>query len=184
MAMTCVTIYTDGGCRGNPGPGGWGAILVSGANRKELSGGDPATTNNRMELTAAIRALEALKRPCEVTIYTDSQYLRQGITKWIAGWKRSGWVTLKKLPVKNQDLWMALDESVCRHRVTWRWLRGHAGHEGNERCDALANAAMDETCRRFSRAELKKRLNEFRRSTANEDLSRSAALSSCSLSGT
>ncbi len=159
-------IHTDGGCRGNPGPGGWGAVLVSGPNRKELSGGEPATTNNRMEMTAAILALEALKRPCEVTIYTDSQYLRQGITKWIAGWKRSGWMTLKKQLVKNRDLWMALDESIGRHKITWRWLRGHAGYVDNERCDALANAAMDEIFRRFSPAQLKDRLKEFQRGSA------------------
>ena len=166
--MTSVTIYTDGGCRGNPGPGGWGAVLVSGRRKKEMSGGEPATTNNRMELTAAIRALEALKRPCEVTIYTDSQYLRQGIMKWVAGWKRNGWMTLKKQPVKNRDLWMALDEFAGRHKVLWRWLRGHAGHEGNERCDALANAVMDEICRRHSPAELQVRLKEFQRGAVLE----------------
>jgi ribonuclease HI len=167
-AMTCVTIHTDGGCRGNPGPGGWGVVLASGKRTKELSGGEPATTNNRMELTAAIRGLQALKRPCEVTIYTDSQYLRNGIMKWVSTWKRNGWMTLKKQPVKNRDLWIALDESVGRHKVTWRWLKGHAGHPGNERCDELANAAIEETCRRFSPAELKKRMEQFRRSNAEE----------------
>ena len=166
--MKRVTIHTDGGCRGNPGPGGWGVVLANGSNTKELSGAEPATTNNRMELTAAIRALEALKRPCEVTIFTDSQYLRHGILNWIAGWKRNGWVTLKKHPVKNRDLWMALDDSVSRHNVTWRWLRGHAGHRDNERCDALANIAIDEICRRFSSSELKERLKEFQRNSAEE----------------
>lgn len=142
---TPVVAYTDGGCIGNPGPGGWAAVLEYGAHRKELSGGFRNTTNNRMELRAAIEALEALKRPCRVEIYTDSAYLRNGITKWMANWQRNGWRTADKKPVKNQDLWQRLSAAVARHvpagGVEWMWLKGHAGHEGNERADALANAA-------------------------------------------
>ena len=139
-----VVIYTDGACSGNPGPGGWGAILISGANEKELWGGEPATTNNRMELTAAIRALEALKRPCRVELHTDSQYVRNGIMEWLAGWKRRAWRTADKKPVKNEDLWRALDEARQRHEVDWRWVKGHAGHELNERADALARRGVEE----------------------------------------
>jgi ribonuclease HI len=134
-----VVIYTDGACKGNPGPGGWGAWLRSGQHEQELCGGEAVTTNNRMELTAVIRALAALKRPCEVAIYTDSQYVRQGITEWIHGWKRRGWVTADKKPVKNADLWRALDQEAMRHQIHWRWVKGHSGDEGNERADALAN---------------------------------------------
>ncbi len=137
-----VVIYTDGGCSGNPGPGGWGAVLIYGEHRKELSGGETETTNNRMELTAAIEALNALKRPQRVELHTDSQYVRQGITEWIDGWKRNGWRTAQKKPVKNADLWQALDLARERHDVTWKWVKGHAGDEGNERADELATAAI------------------------------------------
>ena len=141
-AATRVQIWTDGACSGNPGPGGWGAILVHGAGEKELSGGERATTNNRMELMAAIAALEALKRPCAVTLHTDSRYVMDGITTWIAGWKAKGWKTAAKDPVKNEDLWRRLDEARTRHEVTWRWVRGHDGDAMNERADALARGAI------------------------------------------
>jgi ribonuclease HI len=137
-----VVIYTDGACRGNPGPGGWGAILISGVHRREICGGERATTNNRMELMAAIQALEALKRPCRVELHTDSQYVRTGISEWIAGWKARGWRTAGKTPVKNDDLWKRLDQARLRHTVDWRWVKGHAGHELNERADELANLGM------------------------------------------
>ncbi len=139
-----VVIYTDGGCSGNPGPGGWGAVLIYGEHRKELSGGDPETTNNRMELTAAIEALNALKRPQRVELHTDSQYVRQGITEWIDGWKRNGWRTSQKKPVKNAELWQALDAARERHDVNWKWVKGHAGDVNNERADELATAAIAE----------------------------------------
>jgi ribonuclease HI len=137
-----VSIYTDGACSGNPGPGGWGAILRWAGRERELNGGEPHTTNNRMELLAAISALEALKRPCSIDLHTDSQYLRQGITGWINGWKRNGWRTADRKPVKNADLWQRLDAAVQRHDVRWHWVRGHAGHELNERADALAREAI------------------------------------------
>ena len=140
-----VVIYTDGACRGNPGPGGWGAILTSGEKEREICGGELATTNNRMELMAAIAALEALKRPCKVELHTDSQYLRTGITEWLAGWKARGWRTAAKAPVKNEDLWRRLDEARARHQVEWRWVKGHAGHPMNERADGLARQGMLET---------------------------------------
>jgi ribonuclease HI len=143
--MTPVTIYTDGACSGNPGPGGWGAILISGGHEREIMGGEILTTNNRMEMTAAIRALEALKRPCKVELHTDSQYLRQGITEWLAGWKARGWRTADKKPVKNEDLWRELDAARARHDVSWRWVKGHAGHPLNERADALARAGLKAT---------------------------------------
>jgi ribonuclease HI len=139
-----VVIYTDGACSGNPGPGGWGAILTAGQHEREICGGEPATTNNRMELTAAIRALEALKRPCRVELHTDSQYVRQGITEWLAGWKQRGWRTADKKPVKNEDLWRELDAARSRHQVSWRWVKGHAGHPMNERADALARKGLQE----------------------------------------
>jgi ribonuclease HI len=138
-----VVIYTDGACRGNPGPGGWGAILISGEHEKEVAGGERLTTNNRMELTAAIKALEALKRPCRVELHTDSQYLRQGVTEWMTNWKRRGWLTADKKPVKNEDLWRRLDEARARHQVDWRWVKGHAGHPLNERADAIANRGLE-----------------------------------------
>jgi ribonuclease HI len=137
-----VTIYTDGACSGNPGPGGWGAILMSGDHTKELKGGEPLTTNNRMELMAAIAALEALKRPAVVDLHTDSQYLRNGIMAWINQWKRNGWRTAEKKPVKNDDLWKRLDAALAPHRVRWHWVRGHAGHALNERADQLAREAI------------------------------------------
>jgi ribonuclease HI len=137
-----VTIYTDGACSGNPGPGGWGAILISGAHEKEMKGGAEATTNNRMELMAAISALEALKRPSVADIHTDSQYLRNGIMQWIHGWKRNGWRTADKKPVKNVDLWTRLDAALAHHRVRWHWVKGHAGHDLNERADRLAREAI------------------------------------------
>ena len=141
--MTEVKIYTDGACRGNPGPGGWAAVLMTRGTERELSGAEAHTTNNRMELTAAIRALEALKRPCEIDLYTDSQYVKNGITTWILDWKRRHWRTADRKPVKNVDLWQRLDELVGGHKITWHWVRGHSGHPINERVDALANAAID-----------------------------------------
>lgn len=142
--MTDVIAYTDGACRGNPGPGGWGVLLVSAAGReKELFGGEPDTTNNRMELTAAIAALDALKRPARVTLYTDSVYVKNGITQWIESWRRRGWRTASRKPVKNQDLWQALDAAAERHEVDWLWVKGHAGDPGNERADALANLGLE-----------------------------------------
>lgn len=137
-----VAIFTDGACSGNPGPGGWGALLRYGGHERELSGGEPATTNNRMELTAAIEALAALKRPCTVDLYTDSAYLRHGITEWIGRWKQNGWRTAQKKPVLNADLWQRLDAARERHQVRWHWIKGHAGHPENERADALARAGM------------------------------------------
>jgi ribonuclease HI len=137
-----VVVYSDGACSGNPGPGGWGAILMSGPHRKEISGGEAVTTNNRMELTAAISALEALKRPSRVTIHTDSNYVKDGITSWIHGWKRNGWRTAGKAAVKNAELWQRLDELTRRHDVEWRWVKGHAGHPLNERADELAREGM------------------------------------------
>jgi ribonuclease HI len=138
-----VEIFTDGACSGNPGPGGWGALLRWGAREREYSGYEPHTTNNRMELMAAIAALEALKRPVKVRLHTDSKYLRDGITAWIKRWKANGWKTADKKPVKNQDLWLRLDEALARHTVEWHWLRGHSGHPENERADALARAAIE-----------------------------------------
>jgi ribonuclease HI len=139
-----VTIHTDGACSGNPGPGGWGVILQWGDHIRELKGGEPYTTNNRMELMAAIMALEALKRPCAVDLHTDSEYLRQGITGWINGWKRNGWRTAARKPVRNIDLWQRLDAAVNRHTVHWHWVRGHSGHDLNERADELAREAIAE----------------------------------------
>ena len=137
-----VEIYTDGACSGNPGPGGWGALLRLGEKEKELCGGEAETTNNRMELTAAIEALNALKRACEIDLYTDSQYVKGGVTGWMHNWKRNGWKTAAKKPVKNEDLWRILDEAIQRHDIKWHWVKGHAGHEGNERADQLANKGM------------------------------------------
>jgi len=137
-----VAIWTDGACSGNPGPGGWGAILRYGDKTKELSGGEPLTTNNRMELSGAIGALEALTRPCAIELHTDSQYLRNGVLTWMKNWKRNGWRTADKKPVKNEDLWRRLDEAKERHEIDWRWVKGHAGDEMNERADELARAGM------------------------------------------
>lgn len=141
--MTTTYLYTDGACKGNPGVGGWGVILRYGSREKELFGGDVHTTNNRMELTAIIQGLSALNRSCEVHIYTDSQYVKNGMEKWIHNWKRNGWKTASKQPVKNEDLWKQLDEQVQRHQVTWIWVKGHAGHAENERADTLANLGIE-----------------------------------------
>jgi ribonuclease HI len=143
--MNTITIYTDGACKGNPGPGGWGALLSSNGTTKELFGGEPNTTNNRMEMMAVIRALEALKRPCKVQLYLDSKYVLQGITEWIVGWKARGWKTASKEPVKNVELWQRLDAIVSTggHEIDWRWVKGHAGDPGNERADALANKGVE-----------------------------------------
>lgn len=142
-AMDKVDIYADGACRGNPGAGGWGAWLINGPHEKEVFGGEPNTTNNRMELKAVIEALTLLTRPCEVTVHTDSQYVQKGISEWIHGWKARGWKTAAREPVKNVDLWQALDAAQARHKLQWRWVKGHAGHVGNERADALANRGVD-----------------------------------------
>jgi ribonuclease HI len=136
--LTEVEIFTDGACKGNPGPGGWGVVIRAGAREKELNGGEPLTTNNRMELLAAIRGLEALKRPCRVQLYTDSTYVRDGITKWIHGWRKNGWRTADRKPVKNAELWQELVEAAAPHRVEWHWVKGHSGHAENDRADALA----------------------------------------------
>ena len=141
--MSEVTIYTDGACKGNPGPGGWGAWMRWGEHEKELWGGEPQTTNNRMELTAVIQALTLLKRRCTVAIYTDSEYVRNGITSWIHGWKRRGWRTAENKPVKNVELWQQLDSLVVQHDVAWHWVKGHAGNPGNERADELANQGVN-----------------------------------------
>lgn len=159
--MKKVVIHSDGGCHGNPGPGGWAAILEYGQHKRELSGGVPATTNNRMELQAAIEALSALKEPCEVEFYTDSEYVKNGVSGWLSNWKRNGWRTKSKKPVKNEDQWRALDTCVSKHQVSWRWLKGHAGHAGNERCDQLANAEIEKIKKSFSPEQLKSLLAEF-----------------------
>lgn len=141
--MDKIEIFTDGACKGNPGRGGWGALMVAGEREKELFGGERNTTNNRMELKAVIEALNALTRPCDVIVHTDSQYVQKGISEWIHGWKARGWKTAAREPVKNVDLWQALDSAQSRHTIQWRWVRGHAGHEGNERADALANRGVE-----------------------------------------
>ena len=147
QAMNQIDIYTDGACKGNPGPGGWGALLrhqsTDGVNEKELFGGELGTTNNRMELLAVIRALEALKRPCRVVVHTDSVYVQKGISEWIHSWKKRGWKTASNAPVKNVDLWQELDRQVAGHQIEWRWVKGHAGHPENERADALANKGVE-----------------------------------------
>lgn len=143
MSEPPIDIYTDGACSGNPGPGGWGALLRSGSNEKELFGGQPDTTNNRMELTAVIEALRALKRPVAARVHTDSQYVQKGITEWLASWKRRGWKTADRKPVKNEDLWRQLEAESLRHQLEWHWVKGHAGHAENERADALARQGVD-----------------------------------------
>jgi ribonuclease HI len=169
--MQAVVIHSDGGCHGNPGPGGWAAVLKCGPHRRELSGGVPATTNNRMELQAAIEALNALKRPCAVEFFTDSKYVRDGITKWVSGWKRFGWLTKAREPVKNADLWRQLDAAAARHQVNWHWVKGHAGHGGNERCDRMAQRAIARVKKAHTPAELKGSLRQFLRGEpAGEDL--------------
>ncbi len=137
-----IKIYTDGACSGNPGPGGWGALMLYRGHEKEIKGGNPATTNNRMEMMAAIQALKTLKKPSEVVLYTDSIYLRDGVTKWLANWRRNGWRTAAKKPVKNQDLWQDLDDAMSPHEIDWRWVKGHAGDPGNERADELAHQGL------------------------------------------
>jgi ribonuclease HI len=143
MTAQMVEIFTDGACKGNPGLGGWGALLRFGDHEKSLCGGDADTTNNRMELTAVIRALESLKRPCTVRLHTDSKYVQKGISEWIVGWKRRGWLTADKKPVKNVDLWKQLEQVAAQHEVEWLWVKGHAGHDGNERADELANQGVE-----------------------------------------
>jgi ribonuclease HI len=166
MCETCeqmkkVVIHADGGCHGNPGPGGWGVILAYGRHKREMSAGITATTNNRMELQAAIEALSALKEPCEVQFYTDSEYVKNGVSRWLLHWKRNGWRTTSKRPVKNADLWQCLDSSVSKHKVEWHWLKGHAGHVENERCDQLANEEIAKIKKTFSCDQLKTMLAEF-----------------------
>jgi len=159
--MKQVVIHSDGGCHGNPGPGGWAATLSYGSHNRELSGGEPATTNNRMELRAAIEALGALKEPCDVEFFTDSEYVKNGVTSWLATWKLNGWRTKSKKPVKNEDLWRALDSARSRHKVKWNWLKGHSGHDGNERCDLLANEAIAKIKKTFTPEQLKAALAQF-----------------------
>ena len=147
-----VEIYTDGACKGNPGVGGWGAILRSAGKEKELFGGEENTTNNRMEMTAVIEALRALSRPCDAVVFTDSSYVQKGISEWIHGWKRNGWKTADKKPVKNADLWQSMDQLAAAHKIEWRWVKGHAGHPENERADILANRGVDLTLARSRKA--------------------------------
>lgn len=160
--MKEVVIHTDGGCQGNPGPGAWAAVLRHGDRVREIVGSELATTNNRMELSAAIEALNALKEPCSVTLFTDSEYLRNGITQWIRGWKARGWRTKDKQPVKNEDLWRALDSACARHQVKWEWLKGHAGHADNERCDVLAGESIATIRRHHSAGDLKAALDRLK----------------------
>jgi ribonuclease HI len=157
-----LTIHTDGACEGNPGPGGWAALLSWNGRVKEVSGGEPATTNNRMELRAAIEGLRALKEPCAIEVFTDSEYLRKGITEWVDGWKKRGWQTRDKQPVKNEDLWRELDAISARHTIRWRWVKGHAGHDQNERCDQLAREAVIAVRRQYRPEELKALLAAFK----------------------
>jgi ribonuclease HI len=163
--MKNVVLYSDGACEGNPGPGGWAAILTYGPHQKEIAGGVPATTNNRMELTAAVEGLKALKEPCEVEFFTDSQYVQNGISEWLKDWKIRGWKTKDKKAVKNEDLWRELDAESVKHKITWRWLKGHAGHEMNERCDLLARNEILKIRQKFSPEQLKALLEEFKRNS-------------------
>ena len=160
--LSKVIIHTDGGCLGNPGVGGWAAVLEAGKHTKEISGGEPATTNNRMELRAAIEALNTLVKPCTIEMHTDSQYVRNGITKWVAGWKKNGWKTAAKQPVKNEDLWRALDVAASRHQVKWHWVKGHAGHTDNERCDQLCWEAMEAIKQQHTHQQLATALATFK----------------------
>ena len=160
--MKLVVIHSDGGCHGNPGPGGWGVVLAYGKHVREIKGGVAATTNNRMELQAAIEALRCLKEACEIEFHTDSQYVRQGITQWVVGWKSKGWRTSTKQPVKNEDLWRELDLACNRHTIRWHWVKGHAGHRENERCDELANEAIAQIKASHSLGQLRQMLDEFR----------------------
>jgi ribonuclease HI len=166
--MKRVTIHSDGACVGNPGPGGWSAVLEYNGVTKEISGAECATTNNRMELLAAVEALARLKEPCEVEFVTDSQYLRKGITQWVRGWKAKGWQTIKREPVKNADLWRRLDGEAARHRIVWKWVKGHAGHAGNERCDTLAVAALEALRARHTSQQLAAALAEFKARQSSE----------------
>ena len=159
--MKKVVIHSDGGCHGNPGPGGWAAVLSHGSHSRVISGGSPATTNNRMELQAAIEALNALKEPCEVEFYTDSEYVKKGVESWIHSWKLNGWRTKAKQPVKNADLWRTLDAAARKHRIRWNWLKGHAGHAGNEQCDQVANEEIAKIKKAFSAEQLKTALAQF-----------------------
>ena len=152
--MKAVTLYTDGGCDGNPGPGGWAAVLLWNGLKKELNGGEPATTNNRMELTAAIEGLRVLKEPCTVRMFTDSQYVQKGISEWLPRWKKRGWRTSTRQPVKNADLWKLLEEAASRHKMEWCWVKGHAGNKYNERCDELAGEAIERIRKSYTPAEL------------------------------
>ena len=174
--MKHVTIHSDGACLGNPGPGGWSAVLEYGKVKKEISGAEIATTNNRMELLAAVEALARLKEPCAVEFVTDSQYLRKGITEWIARWKAKGWMTLKREPVKNEDLWRRLDAEAARHRIAWKWVKGHAGHAGNERCDTLALAAQEQLRARHTPEQLAAALEEFKARQSPDEPSDQPAL--------
>ena len=167
--MKQVTIHTDGGCEGNPGPGGWAAVLRYGEVSAEVSGGETATTNNRMELQAAIGALTALTEACAINFFTDSQYVRQGITTWLRSWKARGWLTVDKKPVRNEDLWRQLDALARTHKIEWHWLKGHAGHADNERCDQLAAAEMAKIRKQFTRAQLAELCEEFQKQRAPKE---------------
>lgn len=166
--MKQVTIHTDGACEGNPGPGGWAAVLRCGNHIKEVSGGEPATTNNRMELQGAIGALSILTEPCEIQLFTDSAYVKNGVTEWVHAWKRRGWKTADKKPVKNEDLWRQLDALASQHKIEWRWLKGHAGHVDNERCDVLACAEAAAIRKRFSKQQLTDLKAAFEKSRENQ----------------
>jgi len=166
--MKKVIIHTDGACHGNPGPGAWAATLEYGKHKRELSDSVPVTTNNRMELQGAIEALGALKESCEVEFYTDSKYVQNGVLSWMENWKRNGWMTKARKPVKNEDLWRQLDAAVSRHQISWHWLKGHAGHAGNERCDELATEAVERLKEKYSPAQLEEQLQEFTRNASPE----------------
>jgi ribonuclease HI len=168
--MKKVVVYSDGACEGNPGPGGWAAILTYGQHTREISGGLPATTNNRMELKAAVEALRALKEPCEIEFFTDSQYVQNGISEWLKDWKGRGWKTKEKKAVKNEELWKELDAEAAKHEVSWKWLKGHAGHEMNERCDLLARTEILKIKHKFNPDQLKTFLEEFKQSLEPTDL--------------